>query len=68
VDAEGALDHHGHALGGPDIAAEAIGWRPAGQQPRQLGALLGRETRGEPRRWPVRQRRTPLLTRGYTID
>jgi hypothetical protein len=40
VDAEGALDHLRHPLGGPDIAAEAVGWRPAGQQRRQLGALL----------------------------
>jgi hypothetical protein len=61
VDAEGALNHHGHPLGGPDIASEAIGWRPASQQGGNLGALLRREAWSQSGRWPVGQRLDPLV-------
>jgi len=44
-DAEGALDHLGHSLGGPHITAEPVGWRPTGQQRGQLRTLL--RSRGE---------------------
>lgn len=46
TNAEGALDQAGNALGGPDIAQEAVGFGPLLQQAHQLGLLLGSQPGG----------------------
>jgi hypothetical protein len=43
-DAERATDHLGDSAAGPDLAAEAVGFRSSRQQRRELGKLLGGES------------------------
>ena len=61
LDAELAADHFGHPPGCPDLTPKAERLGPAGQQHRQLGKLLRRESRRWTRWWAVPQRRDPTL-------
>ncbi len=45
ADRELALDDDGHPLGGPEIAPEAVSLGAFGQESRDLGTLLGAQTR-----------------------
>ena len=55
VHAELAADNLRYASGGPHLASKAKGFRSSGQQQRQLGELLGGQSRWRTRRWPMPQ-------------